>query len=134
MNNYKELVTRCQRMIVGVTQAEKMEREKEHTKQKNILGYDPEKWVSTEAKIRGEGHHEIDYHDLTTIPPTKGKHKFTHCQVLYEEVHAFLEKRKWAPIKTDIDLAGIAWIELFALYDLTGNRSVNGQDQKKREP
>ena len=47
MNNYKKLVTRCQRMIVGVTQAEKLEREKEHIKQKPILGYDPEKWVST---------------------------------------------------------------------------------------
>ena len=28
-------------MIVGVTLAEKLEREKEHTKQKAILGYNP---------------------------------------------------------------------------------------------
>ena len=104
--------------------------EKEHIKQKIILGYDLEKWVSAEAKIRGEEHHELEYHDLATIQPTKGKHKFAHCQVLYEEVHPSLKKRKWAPIKTDIEVAGITWIELFALYDLTGNRSVNDQHQK----
>ena len=68
--------------------------------------------------------------DLKIISPTKGKHKFAHCQVLYEEVHAFLKKRKWAPIRTDIEVAGITWTELFALYDLTGNRSINGQHQK----
>ena len=116
-------------MIVGVTQSEKMEREKEHVKQNTILGNDPEKWISTEARIRGEEHHEIDYHSLTLISPTEGKHKFARCQVLYEEVHAFLKTRKWAPVKVDIEVAGITWIELFALFDLTSNRSVNGQRQ-----
>ena len=99
-------------------------------KQKAILGYDPEKWVSTEARIRDEEHYDIDYVDLKIISPTKGKHKFTHCQVLYEEVHAFLKKRKWATIRTDIEVAGIIWTELLALCDLTGNRSINGQHQK----
>ena len=76
------------------SQAEKLEREKEHTKQKAILGYDPEKCVHTEAKIRDEEHYEIDYVDLKLISPTKGNHKFAYCQDLYEEVHAFLEKKK----------------------------------------
>ena len=74
-------------MIVVVTQAEKQEREKELAKQKTILGYDPEKWVKAEAKIRDEEHHELEYHDPKTIPPTKGKHMFAHCQIVYEEVH-----------------------------------------------
>ena len=117
-------------MIVGVTLAEKLEREKEHTKQKAILGYDPEKWPHTEAKIRDEEHYEIDYVDLKPIPPTKGNHKFAYCQDLYEEVHAFLEKRKWAPIRADIEVAGTSWIEVFALFDLAGNRSTMGQHQK----
>ena len=51
MKGYKKLVARCQRMIAGVTKAENMEREKEHIKQKNILGYDPEKWVPTKANL-----------------------------------------------------------------------------------
>ena len=61
-------------MIVGVTQAETMEREKHHSKQKAILGSDPEKWVCTEAKIRDEEHYDIDYVDLKIISPTEGKH------------------------------------------------------------
>ena len=81
-------------MIVGVTQAEKLEREKEHIKQKVILGYDPEKWVSAEANMRDEEHHELDYFDLKIIPPTTGKHKFAHRQVFYEEVHAFFKKKE----------------------------------------
>ena len=36
-------------MIIGVTQAENGKREKEHAKQKATLGYDPEKWIITEA-------------------------------------------------------------------------------------
>ena len=93
-NVYKQIVTRCQRMIVGVTQAEKMERGKGHIQQKAIRGNDPEKWVRTEAKIRDEEQYGLDYFDLKIISPTKGKHKFTHCQVLYEEVHALQQKKK----------------------------------------
>ena len=59
MKSYKQLVTRIQTIIVGVTQAEKQERETEQVKQKNILGYDPEKWAKAEAKIRDEEHHEL---------------------------------------------------------------------------
>lgn len=68
--------------------------------------------------------------NLKPISPTKGTRKFAYCQYLYEEVHAFLEKRKWAPIRADIEVAGATWIELFALFDLTGNRSTMGQHQK----
>ena len=85
--------------------------------------------MKAEAKIRGEEHHELDYHELKTIPPTEGKHRFAHCQILYEEVHAFLKKRKRAPVRVDLEVAGIIWIELFALNDITGNRSANGQHQ-----
>lgn len=38
-----------------------------------------------------------------------------------------------APVRVDIEVAGITWIELFALFDLTGNRSVNGQHQTNPE-
>ena len=48
-------------------------------------------------------------------------------------MHAFLKQRKWAPVKVDIEVSGITWIELFTLFDLTGKRSVNGQHQKNPE-
>ena len=81
-------------MIAGVTNAEKLEREQEHSKQKAILGYDPEKWVHTEVKIRDEEQYEIEYVDLKINPPTRGNHKFAYCRDLYEDVHAFLEKKE----------------------------------------
>ena len=118
-------------MIVGVTKAEKSEREKEHAKQKATPGYDPGQWICTGAKIRDEEHYNVEYDDLKLITPTQGNHRFAYCQDLYEEVHVFLSKRKWAPVKTDVEVAGTTWIELFALFDLTGNRSVLGQHHKE---
>ena len=44
-------------------------------------------------------------------------------------MHDFIKKRKWAPAQTDTEVAGITWIELFALFDLTGNRREEGQHQ-----
>ena len=84
-----------------------------------MLGYDPEKWVKAVARIRDEEHLDVEYQDLKTLPPTKGRHKSAHCQILYEEVHVFLKQRRWVPVKVDIDVAGITWIELFALFDHT---------------
>ena len=74
-----------------------------------------------------------EYQSIEIIQPTKGKHRFMHCQVLYEQVHAFLENRKWAPVSNDDEVSGITWIELFALFDLTGERTEKGQHQKDPE-
>jgi len=35
-------------------------------------------------------------------------------------------------VQADTDAGGIAWIELFALFDITGNRSEEGQHLKNR--
>ncbi len=75
-------------MIVGVTLAEKEERANDRTIQKTLLGYDPEKWVKANAEIRDEEKMEVEYQSLKTIQPTRGEHRFAHCKVLYEEVHA----------------------------------------------
>ena len=87
-------------MIVGATLAEKEERANDRTIQKALLGYDLEKWVKTDVEIRGEEQMKVEYQSIQIIQPTKGKHRFAHCQVLYEEVHAFLMKRKWAQHKS----------------------------------
>ena len=111
----------------------KAERAKQLVVQKATLGYDPEKWTKAKATIRDEEHLKLEYQSIETISPTKGKHRFSHCQTLYEEVHAFLKKRNWAPVSEDSEVSGITWMELFALYDTTGNRTEKGQHQKDPE-
>ena len=86
---YKKLVNQVHKLIVGVTLAEKEERAKQQVVQKTWLGYDPEKWTKPEAEIRDEVHLELEYQSIETILPTKGKHRFAHCQIHYEEAHAF---------------------------------------------
>jgi len=120
-------------MIAGVVKAEKEERKKDHDIQKTLLGYDPEKWVKADAEIRAEDLEDEDYQCISLVPPTKGKHRFAHCQVLYEEVHAFLAGRRWAPAQVDSDCGGITWVELFALFDMSGMRSEEGQHIKSPE-
>ena len=87
---------RVHKMILGVTLAEKAERAKQHTIFKALRGYDPLKWVKAKAMIRDEDTMEPEYQSIETVPPTIGKHRFAHCQTHYEEVHAFLSKRKLA--------------------------------------
>ena len=80
--------------------------------------------------IRDEDTMEPDYQSIETVPPTIGKHTFAHCQTHYEEVHAFLIKRKSVPVGNEAEVSGITWIELFVLFDLVGDRTEEGQHQK----
>ena len=108
----------------------KEERKNDCTIRKTLLGYDPLKWIKGDAEIRDEGQLEVDYQKLETIAPSRGTHRFAHCQVLYEEVHAFIRERKWAPAQIDTEVVGTTWVELFALFDVAGSRSIEGQRQK----
>ena len=85
-----------------------------------------------DANVRDESLLDIEYREVTLTTPTKGNHKFTQRQKLYEQVHNFLSKRKWAPAKADTDVGGITWIELFVLFDTTGYRSEEGHHIKNR--
>ena len=107
--------------------------EKDHAVHKALLGYDPEKWLKTDAETRAEELEDSEYQSLNLTLPTKGKHRFAHCQILYEEVHAFLNGRRWAPAQVDSDVGGVTWVELFALFDTGGNRSEAGQHSKNPE-
>ena len=126
-------MNRVHKMIVGVTLVEKEERAKQQVIQQALLGYDPTKWTKAEALIRDEEHLKLEYQRIETILATKGKHRFAHCQTLYEEVHAFLKHRSWAPVNVDMEVSGITWLELFTIYDITGNKSEKGQRQKNSE-
>ena len=107
-------------MIVGVTLAEKEERAKQEVMQKALLGYDPEKWTKAKAAISDEEQLKLEYQSIDTILPTKGKHRFAQYQTLYEEAHAFLKHRKWAPVNGDMEVSGITWLELFVSYEAHG--------------
>lgn len=92
---WKQLLNRVHRMIVGVTLAEtKAERAKQQVIQRAMFGYDPEKWTKAKATIRDEEHLKLEYQRIETISPTTGKNGFSHCQTLYGEVHAFLQKKE----------------------------------------
>ena len=81
-------------MIVGVTLAEKVERAKQQVIQRAIIGYDTEKWTKAKTTFRDEEHLKLKYQSIETITPTTEKHRFSHCQTLYQEAHAFLNKKK----------------------------------------
>ena len=117
-------------MILGVTLAEKAERAKQLIIFKATRGYDPERWVKATPQIRDEVVIEPEYQCIDLVPHTKGKHRFMHCQAMYEQVHSFLKKRSWAPVSNDGEVSGITWIELFVLFDIAGERTEQGQYQK----
>ena len=108
-------------MILGVALAEKTERAKQLTIFKATRGFDPEKWIKTRPKIRDEADIEPEYKSIDLVPHTKGKHRFMHCQAMYEHIHNFFQKRNWAPVSNDGEVSGITWIELFVFLISQGN-------------
>ena len=123
---------RIQAFIAGMTLHIKELRAKQQVVDKATLGYDPEKWVRTDGRIRHENNYTTDYHKLDMQPVVKGRHKYTKSQTQYEEVHAFIANRKWAFAQPESDAAGITWMELFVLFDLHGNRTTDGQHVKNQ--
>ena len=93
---------------------------------KILLGYDPDVWRKTDMQIRDGEQNLQEFHKLNMPSPVKGKHKFSHCQQMYEDIHDFLNDRQWAPTKSDHTMSGTTWIELFILFDTTGARSEGG--------
>ena len=72
---YSRFIARVHKMIVAVTKAEKEERKKERKKAKTIdkqlLGYDPEKWVETDLSLDRSMQHRRNYTRLVIPPPLK---------------------------------------------------------------
>ena len=97
---------------------------------KAALGYDPNKCVKSNGTIRKEDPTLVLYEKLQPPPPVKGKHKFTHCQCLYEQVHKFLANRSWAHAHPESTAGGITWTEVFILFDTRGGRTTEGQHVK----
>ena len=93
---YGSLMRRIQKIIAGIHTVEKEERAKEKQVNKALLGYDPEKWLKSEVLLRSEDQLNTKYTKLAMPPPIGGKHRFSHCQKLYEEVHSFMMQRDWA--------------------------------------
>ena len=96
---YIAFMIRIQNMIVAITKAEKEERQRRHTIRKATIGYDTNKYLKTDIRIRDERNLQVQYEELKIAPPAAGRHRFTHCQKLYRDVHNFHSLRTWAPAK-----------------------------------
>ena len=127
---YKQFIARIHRYIAAITTIEKEEREKAAKVRKAVLGYDAEKWIRSSGKIRKETQATTTYHKLIMPPPIKGRHKYTQCQRLYEEVRKFIDERRWTPAPQESEAGGITWMELFILFDISGKRTEQGRHVK----
>ena len=68
------------------------------------------------------------------MPSVKGGiHGLAKHQRLYRDIHSFLKKREWAPIDPTNDTVGITWLELFTLYDTSGDRKVGCEHVKDQK-
>ena len=66
-------------------------------------------------------------------PHIEGKHKFSHCQKLYEDVHRFMQQREWAYAHPEGSASGMTWTEMFVLFDTAAHRSEEAQHVKNEE-
>ena len=130
---YAKFIRRVHKFITAVLIAEKEERAKRKKVVAATLGYDPEKWIKNNAKIRSEDTSGTTYQNLKMSPPTKGRHRFSHCQQIYENIHSFLHQREWAHAHPKSTHSGITWLELFVLFDTGGYRSNGAQHIRDRE-
>ena len=129
-SRYVCFMRRVQKMIVAVTSAEKDARKKAHECNKAVLGYDPTKWLKTDAKIRRKGEEQYTYIKLKMPPPAIGVHRYTYCRNLYRDIHKFLANRSWAPTDEESTISGVTWLELFVLFDTSGARTNKGDHIK----
>ena len=70
---------------------------------------------------------------LEMPPPIKGKHKYSHCQKLYEDVHRFMQHTEWAYAHPEGNASGMTWTEMFVLFDTATHRSQEAQHVKNEE-
>jgi hypothetical protein len=94
--SYKKLLARIHKFIAAMTVVEKEEREKAAKIDKMVKGYDQSKWIKSNGTIRHEDQANIKYDKLILPPPITGRHKFSQCQDLYEQIHTFIANRQWA--------------------------------------
>ena len=52
---------------------------------------------------------------------------------MYESMHAFISDRQWAEAHAESTIAGIAWLELFVLFDTSGHREQGADHIKDKE-
>ena len=129
-DRYASFMKRVHKMIATITIAEKQERAKDKEIQRMLIGYDPEKWLKTNAQLRDDEQNQQAFNKLDMPAAIIGKHKYSRCQQLYEDIHAVLSEREWAPVQQDNSTSGTTWTELFILYDTAGGRTEEGEHVK----
>ena len=76
---YGTLIERIHKMIAAVTKAEKEERTIAKVIDKQVLGYDPDKWIDTNLSLEKSMEHRRTYSRLVLPPPIDGVHKYEFC-------------------------------------------------------
>ena len=126
-DRYAKFIRRVQKLIVGVLMVEKEERAKKKGVAAATIGYDPEKWLKSNATIRTEDAQDTTYVKLKMPPAIRGHHRFSDCQGLYQSIHDFIHQREWAHAHPVTPHSGTTWLELFVLFDTGGYRTINAQ-------
>ena len=132
-SQYRTFLARMHKFIAGMTIIEKEAREKAAKVEKALIGYDPDKWIKSEGAIRKEDQAALKYEKLNRPPPVKGRHKYTHCQRLCEQIHEFLAERMWTLAHPEGTAGGMTWTEMFVLFDTAAYRSEEAQHVKNEE-
>lgn len=117
-------------MIVAVIQAEKTERQRRKVIQKITEGYDADKEVKVDCNISGDKAFTTSGVLLEIAEPSTGTHQMSERQKMYEEASKFLARQVWQVPSKEAKAAGIAWIELFVLFDIEGGRTEEGRYRK----
>ena len=76
---YVAFMRRVQTMIVVISKVEKEELANRIKVKKATIGYDPKRWLKTQARIRDERNYDIEYKHLDLPAVVTGRHKFAFC-------------------------------------------------------
>ena len=133
MQDYQDLMARVHKMIAAVLKAEKGERETRRKSLAIVHGFDNTKCMKTNLEIKDGRNPCSSYRKLKMAPPIKGVHRRADKQVPFGNIHRFLNHREWGEVEQDKGIGGIAWIELFILFDTSEARTPNGRHVKNLE-
>ena len=66
-------------------------------------------------------------------PPLTGTYKYGHVRSLYNDIHKFIGQRQWAAAPSEGNTAGITWLGMFVLFDISGARTARADHVKDRD-
>ena len=95
-----------------------------------VIGYDTDNSIRADGRIRPPLQFETVAKSIVVSNPATGNHKLSKVQAAYEDVNAFIAKRKWQTPSHDTQASGTTWLELFTLFDMSGIRRKRARCRK----